>query len=125
MKLPKFTKPYRLRDYNFTLVTLVFILSVIGILVVGSAKQVYQSRQVLGVMIGIVFMMIVTFIDYVWLLDFYWFFYGFSIFILGLVLGAGKKVGGATRWIDLGFTTFQPSEMAKILLILFFANFLM
>ena len=43
MKLPKFTKPYRLRDYNFTLVTLVFILSVIGILVVGSAKQVYQS----------------------------------------------------------------------------------
>ena len=125
MKLPKFTKPYRLRDYNFTLVTLVFILSVIGILVVGSAKQVYQSRQVLGVMIGIVFMLIVTFIDYVWLLDFYWFFYGFSIFILGLVLVAGKKVGGATRWIDLGFTTFQPSEMAKILLILFFAKFLM
>lgn len=125
MKLPKFTKPYRLRDYNFTLVTLVFILSVIGILVVGSAKQVYQSRQVLGVVIGIVFMMIVTFIDYVWLLDFYWFFYGFSIFILGLVLVAGKKVGGATRWIDLGFTTFQPSEMAKILLILFFAKFLM
>lgn len=91
MKLPKFTKPYRLRDYNFTLVTLVFILSVIGILVVGSAKQVYQSRQVLGVVIGIVFMMIVTFIDYVWLLDFYWFFYGFSIFILGLVLVAGKR----------------------------------
>ena len=48
MKLPKFTKPYRLRDYNFTLVTLVFILSVIGILVVGSAKQVYQAVRYWG-----------------------------------------------------------------------------
>lgn len=125
MKLPKFTKPYRLRDYNFTLVTLVFCLSVIGVLVVGSAKHVYQSRQVLGVVIGLVLMMITTFIDYVWLLDFYWLIYGFAVFILGLVLVAGKKVGGATRWIDLGFTTFQPSELAKILLILFFARFLM
>ena len=84
MKLPKFTKPYRLRDYNFTLVTLVFILSVIGILVVGSAKQVYQSRQVLGVVIGIVFMMIVTFIDYVWLLLI---FTGFSMAFLFLYWG--------------------------------------
>ncbi|MDO5590516.1 MAG: FtsW/RodA/SpoVE family cell cycle protein [Lachnospiraceae bacterium] len=125
MKLPKFTKPYRLRDYNFTLVTLVFCLSVIGVLVVGSAKHVYQSRQVLGVVIGLVLMMITTFIDYVWLLDFYWLIYGFAVFILGLVLVAGKEVGGATRWIDLGFTTFQPSELAKILLILFFARFLM
>lgn len=44
--------------------------------------------------------------------------------ILGAVLVIGDNVNGATRWIDLGFTTFQPSELAKILLILFFAKFI-
>ncbi len=37
----------------------------------------------------------------------------------------GVYVNGATRWIDLGFTKFQPSELAKILLVLFFAKFIM
>ena len=45
MKLPKFTKPYRLKDYNFTLVILVFALSILGILVIGSAKESYQGKQ--------------------------------------------------------------------------------
>lgn len=125
MKLPKFTKPYRLRDYNFTLVTLVFILSVIGILVVGSAKQVYQSRQVLGVVIGIVFMMIVTFIDYVWLLDFYWFFYGFLFLYWGWYL---LQVKGGRMRLDGSIWDLLPSShlrWQRSLLILFFAKFLM
>ncbi len=56
--------------------------------------------------------------------DFYWLIYLFSVVILGAVLVIGDNVNGATRWIDLGFTTFQPSELAKILLILFFAKFI-
>ena len=118
--LKSFTKPYRLKDYKFGLVTAVIALSILGIFVVGSAKEVYQSRQMVGVIIGIIMMVVVSLIDYVWLLNFYWVFYGIAILTLGAVLVVGTNVNGATRWIDLGFTTFQPSELAKILLILFF-----
>ena len=45
-----------------------------------------------------------------------------ALFLLLLVPFVGVGAGGARRWLDLGFTTFQPSEIAKIALILFFAN---
>lgn len=125
MRLPRFTKPYHLKDYKFNLVVLVIALSILGVLAVGSAKEVYQSRQIVGMIIGIIAMVIVSLIDYVWVLNFYWIIYGFVVLILGAVLVIGDKANGATRWIDLGFTTFQPSELAKILLILFFAKFIM
>lgn len=124
LPLPIFSKPYHLRDYRFNLVLSVFALSVIGILAVGSAKAVNQPKQIMGVVIGLIIMTIVSLIDYVWITDFYWLIYFFSVAILGAVLVIGDNVNGATRWIDLGFTTFQPSELAKILLILFFAKFI-
>ncbi len=125
MRLPRFTKPYRLKDYNFTLVFLVLALSILGVLVVGSARDIYQSRQIIGVVIGLVAMAVVSLMDYEWILNFYWLLYGIAVLSLALVLVIGQEVNGATRWINLGFTTFQPSELAKILLILFFARFIM
>jgi len=125
VKLPRFTKPYRLKDYKFTLVISVLALSILGVLVVGSANESYQNKQIVGLVLGLAVMAVVSLIDYVWVLNMYWLIYGFSILSLLLVLFIGDEVNGATRWIDLGFTTFQPSELAKILLILFFAKFLM
>lgn len=125
MRLPRFTKPYHLKEYKFSLIILVVAISILGVLAVGSAKPAYQSKQILGLGIGLVVMVIISLIDYVWILNFYWLIYLFSIVILAVVLVFGTEVNGATRWIDLGFTTFQPSELAKILLILFFAKFIM
>ena len=125
MRLPRFTKPYHLKDYKFSLIILVVAISILGVLAVGSAKPAYQSKQILGLGIGLVVMVIISLIDYVWILNFYWLIYLFSIVILAVVLVFGTEVNGATRWIDLGFTTFQPSELAKILWILFFAKFIM
>lgn len=125
MRLPRLTKPYKLRDYKFSLVLLVFALSVIGVMVVGSAKASVQNKQIFGVCVGFILMMIVSLIDYIWILNFYWIIYAVAILSLLSVLVFGHTANGAKRWIDLGFTTFQPSELAKILLILFFARFLM
>lgn len=125
MRSHRFTKPYHLKDYKFSLVLLVLALSVIGVLVVGSAKASLQGKQIFGVVIGIIAMVVVSLIDYMWIQNFYWLIYLFTVLVLGAVLLFGTNVNGATRWIDLGFTTFQPSELAKILLILFFSKFIM
>ena len=125
MRLPRLTKPYKLRDYKFSLVLLVFALSVIGIMVVGSAKASGQIKLIFGVCVGFILMIIISLIDYIWILNFYWIIYAVAILSLLSVLVFGHTANGAKRWIDLGFTTFQPSELAKILLILFFARFLM
>lgn len=124
MRLPNFLKRYHLKDYKKNLVLLVLALSVIGVFVIGSAEPDNQSRQIIGLAFGLFVMVIVSLIDYVWLMDFYWLIYGFVVLILGAVLVIGTEVNGATRWINLGFTQFQPSELAKILLILFFAKFI-
>lgn len=127
MKLIKLRRPYKLKDYKFSLVILVLTISLIGILVVGSANQSYQNRQIVGVVLGLCVMAVVSLIDYVWIAGFYWILYFSSVFMLAIVLipGIGVYVNGARRWIDIGFTNFQPSELAKILLILFFSRFIM
>ena len=125
MRSHRFTKPYNLKNYKFGIVTLVGILSVLGILVVGSAKESLQSKQILGVIIGFTAMIVVSLIDYMWIMNFYWVLYALSIIMLAAVKLFGENVNGATRWIKVGFIQFQPSELAKILLIIFFAKFLM
>ena len=50
MRSHRFTKPYNLKNYKFGIVTLVGILSVLGILVVGSAKESLQSKHFLLVL---------------------------------------------------------------------------
>ena len=125
MRSHRFTKPYNLKNYKSGIVTLVGILSVLGILVVGSAKESLQSKQILGVIIGFTAMIVVSLIDYMWIMNFYWVLYALSIIMLAAVKLFGENVNGATRWIKVGFIQFQPSELAKILLIIFFAKFLM
>lgn len=76
--------------------------------------------------IGIVLMFIISKIDYRIYKRFYKLAYIFSIIMLSLVImpviGSGAK--GATRWLDFGFIRFQPSELAKIGLIIFYAGYL-
>ena len=70
-------------------------------------------------------MVVISLIDYNWVLNFYWLLYGINLILLIAVLLVGTSSHGATRWLDLGFVQFQPSDLAKILTILFFARFLM
>ncbi len=118
-------KQYKLRNYKFILIFFVVTLTTIGVLLVGSAKSSLMNKQLLGMIIGIVLMLIVSLIDYNFILKFSWLIYLFTIGILTAVIAFGDDAGGAQRWIDLKFMRFQPSELAKILLILFFAYYFM
>ncbi len=118
---------YHLKNFNFRLVICLMALSGIGVLLVGSAKESLQTRQLIGVIFGLAVMLIVSLIDFSWLLNFYWIMYGFNLLMLLFVIVSpwAKTTGGATRWINIFGFQFQPSELSKILLILFFAKYLM
>ena len=47
-----------------------------------------------------------------------------ALLILGLVLAFGITVNGSTRWVSLGVMNFQPSEMAKIFVLIYIASFI-
>jgi rod shape determining protein RodA len=116
---------YRIRDFNFILVLVLVVLSVFSIMVVGSARESYLNKQIMGVIAGVVLMLLMAFIDYSLVLKFYWLIYVVNLILLLLVFFMGEDTNGATRWLELGGLQFQPSETAKIMLILFFAQFIM
>ena len=67
-------KQYRVRDYRFRLVCYVFAITIIGILVIGSAEKSVQDQQILGMVLGTAAMIAVSLIDYNWILKFHWLF---------------------------------------------------
>lgn len=118
-------KNYRIRDYDFKLILMILALASIGVMAIGSAQKSLQTRQLAGVVAGAVAMIIISFFNYSWILKLYWLMYAANIGLLGLVMLNGYDAGGAQRWLEIGSLRFQPSETAKILLILFFAQFIM
>ena len=67
----------------------------------------------------------VSMMDYSFLLRFSWLYYIMNIGLLVLVKVIGDDSNGATRWVEIAGLRFQPSELAKIIIILFFAYFFM
>jgi len=121
---------FNLRYINFRLLIYVLILSSIGVLVVSSAtintaNEGLGERQIMGIILGMVTLVCAMLIDYKYYIKLGWLFYAASIACLLLVFIFGTYRGGARRWIELpGIGQFQPSEVAKIMLIIFFAMYL-
>ena len=118
-------KRYRLRDYDFKLVLLILALSAVGVIAVGSAEPSLQNKQLAGVVAGVVLMVVVSLFDYTMVIRLNWLMYVANLVLLVAVWQLGDETKGATRWLTIGGLRFQPSETAKILLILFFAQFIM
>ena len=115
----------------------VVILSVFGCVMVYSASKYsatvqynnqffYLKKQIIGVIIGIVGLIVCSFINHKIYKKFYWVFYIVGLVFLTLVFipGLGKTSYGATRWIGFGSFTMQPSEVAKFCLVFFLSGFL-
>ena len=116
------------RDFDWTLLSFVLVLSVISILEIYSATMHtkfhgFEKAQVLWLAGGMVAMFFLSVVDYHVLLDYIHWVYGFCLFSLVAVLLVGSKVLGARRWIRFGSFHFQPSEWVKIVLILAAARY--
>ena len=125
------------KQVDFILIIIILVLLSFGIIMILSASApsalaetgnsyTYFTKQVIFAIIGLVVMWFVSKIDYRIYKKFYWPIYWLSVGVLLLVLipGLGASGGGAKRWIDLGFTQFQPSEITKIGMIVFYAGYL-
>lgn len=116
-------RKFKIKDYNFRLILWLIAISILGVMLVGSADASLQSRQLMGVILGFILMVVFSLIDYSWLLNFQWIIYGLNLLLLIGVRIFGDSAGGATRWIEIAGLRFQPTELTKILIILFFAKF--
>lgn len=114
----------KLKDYDFKLIFLVLALSVMGVIAIASAEPSLRNKQMIGVIAGTFLMVVVSLIDYTKVLQLHWLIYAGNILLLLAVVFFGDDAKGAKRWLEIGGLTFQPSELAKILLILFFAQFI-
>ncbi len=121
------------KNIDYTLVFAIVALLCISIVIVSSATHAPDSgdyglvkRQIAWAIIslGVAFMVIT--VDYNTLGNFAYIIYIGSIVFLLLVKipGIGVVRGGARSWIDLGVSSIQPSEFAKIGVIISFAKFL-
>lgn len=124
-------------QFDFLLCITILLLLSLGIIMVLSASApsalasendsyAFVRKQAGFAVLGIVLMFIISKIDYRFYKKYYWmiYFVSWAILLLVIVPGIGRSVKGATRWINLGFGQFQPSEITKIGLIIFYAGYL-
>lgn len=120
-------------DLPFFLLTII-ILS-IGVIMVFSASFArayyaegdatkYLRKQLFFAILGVAGMLFASRVPVAFLRRMSTYFLLFTLMMLALVpfLGVGKESVGANRWFDLKFTTFQPSELAKLAVVLTFAS---
>lgn len=126
----KLFKNYRnLLRLDPVLLCSVILLNLMGLISISSISDVAGNSSILvkqsvGSALGIAIMLVFSLIDLRKVTRYYKILYLVVLVSLAAVLVFGTSGGGAKRWISIGGLTFQPSELAKILLILFYAEFI-
>lgn len=118
------------KNYDYVLFLIVLILISLGIIILMSATHVfttgdtsYITKQGIWIVIGILGMIIAASIDYERLGNYSFRFYIIMVLMLIAVLFT-PEVRGARSWFNLGIFSIQPSEFAKIFLILSLAKYI-
>ena len=79
-----------------------------------SDPNYYFSRQLMWLCIGAGACVLAALIDYRWMEKRWWIFYVLAAVLLAFCLLKGKRINGSRRWIGIGGFTLQPSEFAKL-----------
>lgn len=90
----------------------------------GMVMSTYYQRQLIWGMLGFVAMLMAMAFDYRQLRNLAWPFFIVTLILLLLVPVIGKTVYGAKRWLSLGFMSLQPSELAKLAVLVLAARLL-
>ncbi len=116
---------YNFRRYNFRVLLYMAALSVIGLLAIYSATNQNQStvnKQIMGIVVGFAVALVLSVVDYHWLLSLHLPIYLVCVAFLAAVILFGRSRGISTRWLELPVIgQIQPSEFVKIGIILFFS----
>jgi rod shape determining protein RodA len=80
-------------------------------------------RQLFWVILGVICFFAVSSADYRRLWDWTYLLYGLTLFFLLLVFTLGIVRLGAQRWLKFAWFNFQPSELAKLVLVIFLARY--
>jgi rod shape determining protein RodA len=117
----------------------IMVFSAIGLVIFGllliysGSRNVYEGptfsianpvmKQAMFAIVGIILMLVISRFDYHYLTHYWWVLYGGSIAVLIGVYLFGQTEFGATRWFEFGPIQLQPSEFAKIAVIVTMAHF--
>jgi len=141
MKIFSSQKNYNLPIYDYNLIWVSLILLGIGLVMVYSssvdiaaASKLSNYENYYYLLRQFIFITIGFFIGYICFLIpiYFWqkmapflFIMGLVLLILVLVPGIGREVNGSQRWISLGFTNFQPSEVVKLFTIMYASDYVL
>lgn len=117
--------------YNLRILVIAVLISCIGILSIyssnyrkeGQLLQDIYKRQIFWVALGLFLFFLVSNLNYRRLWDWTYFLYAFALLLLILVFGLGIIRLGAQRWLRFGWLNFQPSELAKLALVIYLARY--
>ncbi len=125
-----------LKNFDYPLFFLTLLITSIGLAMIYSASY-YRGQfltfsghghpfrqQLTWVALGFISLLVVIMVNYQKIMKYAYLLYGLNILLLILVLIIGPVARGAQRWIDLGFISFQPSELMKVTFILALAYYL-
>ncbi|MFN2164826.1 MAG: rod shape-determining protein RodA [Anaerolineae bacterium] len=118
------------RRFDFLLMGATLLLIIYGIAMVYSATlgvpnyENYALRQAIYALIGLVILVLTAAFDYRLLTSLQWPIYAVILLALGAVAIIGQARGGTAGWFDTGLVLIQPSEIAKVLFAVVFAQYL-
>jgi rod shape determining protein RodA len=117
-----------LKNLDIWLYVVPIILTLTGIAVIYSLVYSQDASglivtQSAGLVIGVGVMIFLSIYDYRQLKNIVWPLYIASVILLLIVDVWGKSSGGATRWLQLSFVQIQPSEIFKLVAIIFWASY--
>lgn len=112
------------KEIDFGMIVAIILITLIGIINIYSAVGIGNAeKQFMFLILSLVCLYFLLLIDYSILENYVVLFYWFNIFLLVITKFIfGKTVNGATGWLNFGPLSFQPSELAKIAMILMLAK---